>query len=284
MNRCLLVATDGSPAARAALLYALDFAAALRADEIACLSVHEEYRSGELASAAVVTAGEMALATGTPRPILFELPDRQSRLPIQPDAVLDACRDLVTAAGFRFTPIIGTRVPSDVIATTAYIGEVIFLGRNSDPTPSAPRRLGFTASMVLQNVQQTILVCPKVYAPVERLVLLLAADVWDAELVASGATWAGTLNIPALVAAGSDRSFSHKALEVAKHVLTDAGIPTNATIYSCRPEEFAEKLSPTSLLLVARRRRWGVLDFWFGSTTDRIVERAAGPVAVMPKP
>ena len=158
MNRCLFVATDGSPAARAALRYALNFASALRADEIACLSVHEEYRSGELASAAVVTVGELALATGTPGPILFELADRQSRLPTQPDTVLDACRDQVAAAGYRFTPIIGTRVPSDVIATTAHIGTMIFLGRNSDSTPSAPRRLGFTASMVLQNVQQTIVV------------------------------------------------------------------------------------------------------------------------------
>lgn len=221
----------------------------------------------------------------TPGSIHFELPDPGApRLPIQPDAVLDACRDQVTAAGFRFTPIIGTHVPSDVIATTAHIGTMIFLGRNSDPTLSTPRRLGFTASMVLQNVQQTVVVCPLVYAPVERIVLLLAADIWDAELVASGATWAAALNVPALVAVGSDRSSSRNALELAQRALTDAGIPTSATIYSCRPEEFAEKLNPTSLVLIARRQRWGLLHLWFGSTTDRIVERASGPVAVMPKP
>jgi len=81
-----------------------------------------------------------------------------------------------------------------------------------------------------------------------------------------------------------DRSCSPHALEVAQRVRTDAGVAVSGTVYLCRPEEFAERLSPTGLLRVARLRRWRLLYLRFGGTPDRTVERVAGPVAVMAKP
>lgn len=283
MNRCLLVATDGSPAAHAALFYALEFASALRADEIACLCVHEETQSVESASAAV-TAGEMALATGTPGPILLEVRERPSRLPIQPDAVLDVCREEVTAAGLRFTPVIGSTLPSRVIASSAHMGELIFLGRNSDRTFAASSHLGATVSTVLQSVHQTVVVCPATYAPVDRIVLMMAGDLGDAELVARGATWAEALHVPALVAVpGTNEPVCRNALEAAERVVANSGVEATGTMYACRPEQFARQLAASDLILVARRQPWDLVHLWFGNATDRIIEHSAGPAAVMPR-
>lgn len=285
MNRCLFVATDGSPAASAALFYALDFASALQAHEIACLCVHEENRTGKLAPAPVVTAGEMALATGTPGPIFFELPNQQSRLSIQPDSVLDSCREQVSAAGFRFTPVIASRQPSHVVATTAHLGELIFIGRNSDSARATPSRLGSTVRAVLQSTQQTVVVCPTTHAAIDRIVLLMAGNLCDAELVARGAMWAEALEVPSLIAVPeSDRPFARNALEAAERVLNQASIAATGTTYESRPEEFAQKLTMGDLVLVSRRQRYRLSYLWFGNATDRIVEHSIGPVAVMPRP
>jgi nucleotide-binding universal stress UspA family protein len=284
MSRCLIVATDGSPAAQSALRYALDFAAAMRMNEIACLSVHEEDCSESRHFAPAAVGAEMALATGTGGLLILDQPDMIPRQPIDPDSVLDACSREVTAAGFCFSPVCGSGVPSDVIADTARMGEIVFLGRHSNPRLAAGRRVGSTVSTVLQNVQQTVVVCPVTDTPVDRIVLLMAGDLLDAELVARGATWADALRVPALVAvADSGRSFSRPALEAARRVVTNTGVPATGTTYACSPEEFARNLSPSDLLLVARRRQRSLVHLWFGNATDRIVEHSPGPVAVMAK-
>jgi nucleotide-binding universal stress UspA family protein len=283
MNRCLVVATDGSAASRAALQYALDFASALNADEIACLCACEEDSPGDLAAAAAVTAGELTLANGLPGPFLFELPDYQTQQRVQADAVLDACRDSIAAAGLKFSPVIASRQPGRVIARTAHMGDIIFLGRNSDSAlPS--HRVGSTVSVALQSSYKNVVVCPAPYKPVDRIVLLMAGDLIDAELVARGATWAEALSVPALVAVSeSGRRISRSALNAAKHVVAGSGVATNAVLYDSRPEVFARTLQPTDLVLVARRRHWELLHLWFGNATDRIVESVTGPVAVMAK-
>jgi nucleotide-binding universal stress UspA family protein len=285
MSRCLFVATDGSPAARSALRYALHFASAMRIDEIACLSVHEEDRSQRRHFAAAAVGAEMALATGSGGLLILDQPEPQSRQPVDAESVLDACSHEVLAAGFRFSPVCGTGVPSDVIADTAPMGEIVFLGRHSDPIPAAARPIGSTVSTILQRIRQTVVVCPVSHARIERIVLLMAGNMLDAELVARGITWADAMKVPTLVAvADSGRPFSRGALEAAERVVTNSGVAATSTVYQSRPEEFARSLDATDLLLVARRRRWGLVHRWFGDATEHILEYSAGAVAVMAKP
>lgn len=70
----------------------------------------------------------------------------------------------------------------------------------------------------------------------------------------------------------------------AQQVLTSAGVSMSQAATSRCPEEFAEMLRPTDLLLMAHRRQWGILCWRSGSALQRVVERAAGPVAIRAVP
>jgi nucleotide-binding universal stress UspA family protein len=281
MNRCLIVATDGSPAAQSALCYALDFAPVLRIQEIVCLCVDEENGSLEEPAALAVGESDMALRSTSAGVMLLDQPDVKAMLSADPAAVLDACLRDVTAAGFRFAPVSSAGIPSDIIVHTGHVAEAVFLGRNSDLTPDT-QRLGSTVSNVLQRIRQTAVICPAKHTRIERLVLALVGGQGDPELVARGATIARALKLPVHVAVcGNSKAPSTQAVRAAQTVLANAGLVASGECYACRPDEYVETLQPVDLLVVARSRRWRLVQLWFGSSAGRIVERAPGPVAVI---
>jgi nucleotide-binding universal stress UspA family protein len=279
--RCPLVATDGSPAAQSALRYAMEFAAAVRADEIACLCVREPENQPELAFAPCIAAGEVA--AGCTSPVITVSNVASSAVcQIDPDAVLDACGALVTTSGFRFTPITCRGPVSAVLPRLAELCDTVFLGRVGNNSTQA-NNLGSTVVSVLERSPQTVFVCPPAYQAIQRIAIAHSGRTRSDRLIRCASEWSTALHAAMLIlVAGTSSGDISRRREVIRNALAHARLDVPCESHCGSPAEVAERLGQGDLLLVGRHSRCWPLRAWYGSNTETILRRAVGPVAVLP--
>lgn len=282
MNRCILVATDGSVAAQSALRYAMDFAAATNADEIACLCVREHERRAEVVFATSIAAPEMALAAGCAGPVLIPDAGPEAACRVDPDTVLDACSDVVAAAGFRFTPITCSEPVSALLRRLGDFCQTLFVGRTGIGGRSSSN-LGSTVTSVLERVPQMVTVCPREYQAIQRVVIAHSGRGAREPMIEVGAKWAKAFGVPLLMmTTGSSPADASRRQAVIQDSLARLGRDVPCESYCCQPAELADRVGASDLLLVGRHVRWWPVRLCFGSNTEAILQRATGPVAVLP--
>jgi hypothetical protein len=160
---------------------------------------------------------------------------------------------------------------------TSHIGELVFIGRNSERSAAASGRVGFTASTALQVVRQTLLVCPPEYRSIERLLIALSADLEeDARLTALAGTWAALFDVPVRISViGRGRKYAAQCLDAARRTLDACRLELVSEGNFTRPEDFADELPPSDLLLVGRNRR---------PVVEQLALQVACPIAALARP
>jgi hypothetical protein len=126
-------------------------------------------------------------------------------------------------------------------------------------------------------VRQTLLVCPPEYRSIERLLIALSADLEeDARLTALAGTWAALFDVPVRISViGRGRKYAAQCLDAARRTLDACRLELVSEGNFTRPEDFADELPPSDLLLVGRNRR---------PVVEQLALQVACPIAALARP
>jgi nucleotide-binding universal stress UspA family protein len=173
-----------------------------------------------------------------------------------------------------------------LIRQSSEFSEIVFLGHGNRMDGQRSRRLGATLFAALQGCEKTLFVCPDEYVPVNRVVVAHRAQAnrpAGDRLLEYGATWAKALGAKlAVVTAGCSHSDVQKRESVLKATMERLSIQAEIRCYVCRAAELTTSVGRSDLLVIGRYGRWWPAALWSECNTEAILQRATGPVAVLP--
>ncbi len=271
MIKRILLATDGSPGAESAEALGLYLARRLGA-ELLALFVKDVrlIRYPELLDFGAISV---------PMPAYHEAVDEA--LELRGRATLE--RVAKKAEGLAFDGVVRTGVPYEVIVREARTYDLAVLGRTGEQEGHQATGLGSTVERVARTSPVPVLVAALAFEEPRRLIVGYDGSDLAARALHFASELAPPLGLEAVVASvaedldragllaaeGIEYLKAHGVAAAAQPLTGDAG------------EALAVFQEPTDLLAMGAFGRGRVFELLLGSTTEYVLRRAAGPVALV---
>ncbi len=271
MIKRILLATDGSEPARSAERMALFLAERLEA-ELVALFVKDIrlIRFPELLDFGALTI---------PVPTYHEAVDRA--LEERGRAILERLKK--EAGGLRFDGVIRTGVPYEVIVREARTFDLLVMGRAGEQAGHEATGLGSTVERVVRTSPVPVLVAALDFEEPRRLIVGYDGSDSAARALHFSAELVAGVPLEVLVVS-VDEDLERAALLAAEGVeyLKAHGVEAHPEPLGGDPgEELVKLQEPSDLLVMGAFGRGRIVELLLGSTTEYVLRRAVGPVALV---
>ncbi len=271
MIKRILLATDGSPVAQSAETLAIFLAKKLEA-ELVALFVKDArlIRFPELLDFGAISV---------PMPAYHEALDEA--LELRGQATLE--RVAKAAGGLAFDRVIRTGIPYEVIVREARTFDLVVLGRAGEQEGHEATGLGSTVERVARTSPVPVLVAALAFQEPARLIVGYDGSDLAARALHFSSELAPPLGLEVVVASvAEDLERAAVLAGEGLEYLRAHGVAASPEPLAGDPgEALAAFQEPTDLLVMGAFGRGRVFELLLGSTTEYVLRRAVGPVALV---
>jgi nucleotide-binding universal stress UspA family protein len=269
----ILVALDGSPHAEAALSHALRIA---RASGGSLRGVHVIDRS--LLEASVVT--DLSGAAGF-QPFLNLTAEMRHALVSAGEAIIASFEARSREAGLPFSSALAEGSISEVLEREARETDLVAAGSRGANARDRGDLIGRHADALARKLHAPLLLCPDRDSPFERPLAAYDGSPKARKALLLLADLARLMALPVTALTVADEETQGRAhLSEAEKLLRERGVESRTRLARGHPDEaiLAAVAEGADLVAIGAHGHGRIVELVLGSTTDRVLRRAAVPV------
>lgn len=279
MIKSLMVFTDGSDHAAAAITYAIQLARDLKARISGCHILDTRTLEGPLLA-------DLSGWLGA-QPYGAQVAQFRTLLEQRGQAILEAFTQDCAANGVDAEALLRTGLPARVILDEEAHAELIILGQRGEHAEQTGEMIGTTVERVIRHTLKPCLITPAVARPIRRILAAYDGSDVSSKALHEAIELAMALNVPLVlltVAENEGHEQARAVVEDGMRLVRAHECAAAQLVVEGRPDQViltqAEELA-CDLIVVGAYGHSRIREMILGSTTQNLVARAHGPLLLV---